>query len=232
MHYSKKGVLLLTTLYVDYSPQGLRVQADLLLALSSFFAEGGEKIPQTLDPLVRSLTPYSCYFKLDKLHLARKTLSNCSKADRDEFLLMTYEFNRLFVGPTAPVAPPYESVYLSPDHLIMGEQTLAVRKIYMNENLKAQGQGHEPDDFIATELEFAAYLLSRIMNAQGALNDSQIQNYKDLYHEFWAQHPSLWLGLFAQRLRQSTHHPVFSALSEVLDILTNLQPIKHEGGSL
>ncbi|MHB8075982.1 TorD/DmsD family molecular chaperone [Desulfosporosinus fructosivorans] len=212
----------MSTFYENYSPQGLRIHSDLLLALSSFFAEGGEKIPHTLGPLVRSCTPFSNHFKLENLQLPLETLLNCSKADRDEYRLMTYEFNRLFVGPTAPLAPLYESVYLSPDHLIMGEQTLAVRKIYQQENLQAQGHGHEPDDFIATELEFTAYLLSRIMEAQDTMNDIKIQHYKDLYHDFWEQHPSLWLGLFAQRLRQSTHHPVFSALSEVLDTLTTL----------
>lgn len=211
----------MTTFY-DCPSQVLKIHSDLLLALSLFFAEGGEKLPQTLSPLARSCSTIADHYKLEKLLLAKETLLNCSKAERDEHLLMTYEFNRLFVGPTTPEAPPYESVYLSPDHLVMGKQTLAVRKIYMQENLQAEGQGHEPDDFIATELEFAAYLLNRIMEAQATENDVQIQHYKTQYHEFWAQHPSLWLGLFAQRIRQSTHHPVFSALSEVLDTLTIL----------
>ena len=210
------------TFYKDCPPQELQIHANLLLALSLLFAEGGEKLPQTLGPLARSCTAFCDYFKLEKLLLAKETLANCSKADRDEYLLMTYEFNRLFVGPSTPEAPPYESVYLSLDHLVMGEQTLAVRKIYMQEHLHVTGQGHEPDDFIATELEFAAYLLSRIMDKQTAKNDIQIQYYKTLYHEFWSQHLSLWLGMFAQRVRQSTHHPVFSALSEVLNTLTTL----------
>ena len=210
------------TFYEDCAPEGLRIHADLLLSLSLIFAEGGEKLPQTLGPLVNSCTAFSDYFRLEKLLLAKETLANCSKADRDEYLLMTYEFNRLFVGPTTLEAPPYESVYLSPDHLVMGDQTLAVRKIYSQENLQAAGQGHEPDDFIATELEFSAYLLCQIMDAQATKNDIKISLYKAQYQEFWAQHPSLWLGLFAQRVRQSTHHPVFSALSEFLDTLTTL----------
>lgn len=212
----------MTPFYENCPPQVLRIHAHLLLALSLLFAEGGEKLSQTLGPLVRSCTAFSDYFKLEKLFLAKESLANYSKADLGEYLLMSYEFNRLFVGPTAPTAPPYESVYLSHDHLVMGEQTSAVRKIYVQENLHAAGQGHEPDDFIATELEFAAYLLSRIMDAQAAKNDIQIQLYKTLYHEFWSHHPSLWLGLFTQRVRQSTHHPVFFALSDVLEILTTL----------
>lgn len=208
--------------YEDCSPQVLRIHTNLLLDLSLLFAEGGEKLPQTLGPLVSSCTAFSDYFKLDKLLLAQETLANCSRADHNEYLLMAYEFNRLFVGPAAPVAPPYESIFLSPDHLLMGEQTLAVRKIYLQENLQSEGQGHEPDDFIATELEFAAYLLSQIMDKQTAKNDLQVEHYKTLYHDFWSKHPNLWFGMFTQRVRHSTHHPVFSALSEVLDTLTTL----------
>lgn len=211
----------MTTFY-DCSPQVLKIHSDLLLTLSQLFAKGGEKLPQTLSPLAKSCSTIADHYKLEKLLLAKETLANCSKAEGDEHLLMTYEFNRLFVGPTSPEAPPYESVYLCPDHLVMGRQTLAVRKLYKQQNLQAEGLGHEPDDFIATELEFAAYLLNRIMEAQVAKNDIQIQHYKDLYQEFWTHHPSLWLGLFAQRIRKSAHHPVFSALSEVLDTLTNL----------
>ena len=209
------------TFYEDCHPQVLRIHANLLLTFSILFAEGGEKIHQTLGRLVSSCTAFSSYFKLEKLILTNDVLAQYSNADDDEYLVMTYEFNRLFVGPTAPIASPYESVYLSPDHLVMGDQTLAVRKIYKQENLQVAGQAHEPDDFIATELEFAAYLLSRIMDAQASNNDIQIQRYKDLYQEFWAQHPSRWLGLFAQRVRQSTHHPVFLALSEFLDTTNN-----------
>ncbi len=220
------------TFHENYSPQILKIQSELLIALSVLFAKGGEKLTHTLDPLVKSIAAFNDHYQLDELLLSNKALAQYSNSDDQSQLLMCYEFNRLFVGPTAPVAPPYESVYLSPDHLIMGDQTLAVRKIYTQENLQAQGQGHEPDDFIATELEFAAYLLTRIIDPQAAKNDIQIQHYTALYLKFWTQHPSLWLGLFAQRIREATRHPVFLALSEVLDTLTTLMPIKQEGGPL
>lgn len=218
--------------YEHCPQQVLKVNADLLLSLSVLFEKGGENLHQTLGPFVNSCAAFSDYFKLEKLLLSKETLANCLKADPNEYALMTYEFNRLFVGPTTPEAPPYESIYLSPDHLMMGEQMLAVRKFYLQENLQTARKEQEPDDFIATEFEFSAYLLSRIMEAQAAKNDRQIQLYINLYHEFWARHLSLWLGLFARRVYQSTRHPVFSALSEVLDTLTTLNAIKHEGGQL
>ena len=210
------------TFYEDFPPYVLKIHNELLLALSQFFAKGGEKLPQTLSPLVKSYSAISEHYKVDKLLLTNEVLDQCSKADDDEFLVMRFEFNRLFVGPSSPLAPPYESVYVSPDHLVMGEQTLAVRKIYKQENLQATGQGREPDDFISTELEFAAYLLSQIMDAQATKNDVKVQLYKTLYHEFWKQHLGHWLGTFAHTVSQSAKHPVFSALSDVLVTLTIL----------
>ena len=79
----------MTTFY-DCAPQVLKIHSDLLLALSQFFAEGGEKLPQTLSPLAKSCSTIADHYKLEKLLLAKETLANCSEAERDEHLLMTY----------------------------------------------------------------------------------------------------------------------------------------------
>jgi len=208
--------------YEDCPPQVFKIHSELLLALSQLFAQGGERLSHTLRSLVKSCSTIADHYNVEKMLLANKVLAQYSEADDDEYLVMRYEFNRLFVGPATPVAPPYESVYLSPDHLVMGEQTLAVRKMYRQENLQAVGQRHEPDDFISTELEFAAYLLSRIIEAQVAKNNAKIKLYKTLYHEFWQQHLGLWLGTFAHTVSQSAKHPVFSALSDILVTLSTL----------
>jgi len=210
--------------FEDSSSQALKIHCELLLSLSQFFAKGGEKLPHTLSPLLKSCLAVDNHFKPDQLYLSNEVLANYSQANGEEYLLMLYEFNRLFVGPRAPVAPPYESVHLNTDHLVMGEQTLTVRKLYRRENLQAVWQRHEPDDFIATELEFAAYLLSRIIEAQTVRNNAKVQLYKTLYDEFWDHHLGLWLETFAQLVAQSAKHPVFSALSSILSTLSKLHP--------
>ena len=111
------------TFHENYSPQILKIHSELLIALSLLFAKGGENLTQTLDPLVKSCAAFADHYKLDELLLTSKTLSQYSNSNDESYLRMCYEFNRLFVGPTAPATPPYESVYLSPDHLIMGQQT-------------------------------------------------------------------------------------------------------------
>ncbi|OLN32545.1 TorD/DmsD family molecular chaperone [Desulfosporosinus metallidurans] len=207
----------------------LKIHEDLLLALSLIFAEGGEKLASTLGPLLKSCTAFANHYQLDELISATETLAHCTNTDDDEYRLMCYEFNRLFVGPTSPAAPPYESVYLSPDHLVMQEQTLAVRKLYIQEGLQALAQGGEPDDFIATELEFAAYLLRRIKIVQLAKKDVQAFHYENLYHEFWGQHLGRWLGPFAQTVFRSTEHPVFSAISQVLEAINDFHALNTKG---
>jgi TorA maturation chaperone TorD len=71
------------------------------------------------------------------------------------------DFNRLFVGPGQPLAPPWESYYLSRDHLLFQEQTLAVRQAYRRFGLEAPHLHSEPDDSLSLELSFMAELCAR-----------------------------------------------------------------------
>lgn len=68
------------------------------------------------------------------------------------------DFNRLFTGPGPPMAPPWESYYLSRDHLLFQEQTLAVREAYGRFGLDAPRLHREPDDSMGLELGFLAEL--------------------------------------------------------------------------
>ena len=69
------------------------------------------------------------------------------------------EFTRLFVGPS-PV-PLYESVYRSKSGLVMQEETLEVRKKYMEAGLVVHPDRSFPDDHIGAELEFVFYLCQK-----------------------------------------------------------------------
>lgn len=197
------------------SLQQLRSTIGLLLGLSQFFAKGGEELAQTLDPLSHAISSFAETHELNHL-FDRQNIARFTKCNFSEFESMKYEFNRLFVGPASPKAPPYESVYLSPDRLVMQEQTLTVRKMYHKEQLASLGQGHEPDDFIGTELEFMAYLLSRAIRAMQHDELAQASYYLDFYEEFCNKHSRLWWKLFAQAIDQATTHPVFLAVSRVL----------------
>jgi len=198
------------------SLEQLRSTIGLLLGLSQFFAKGGEELAQTLDPLSNAISSFAETHELNHLFDDGQNIAQFTKNNFSEFEFMKYEFNRLFVGPVSPKAPPYESVYLSPDRLVMQEQTIAVRKMYHQEQLASLGQGREPDDFIGTELEFMAYILSRAIRAMQHDELAQASYYLDFYEEFCNKHTRLWWELLAQAINQATTHPVFLAVSRVL----------------
>lgn len=64
----------------------------------------------------------------------------------------------LFEGPDHVLACPYESVYLSEEHLTFEEQTLNVRAFYNRFGVEAPSVGREPDDHIGLELSFISHL--------------------------------------------------------------------------
>jgi TorA maturation chaperone TorD len=76
------------------------------------------------------------------------------------------EFTRLFIGPS-PI-PLYESVYRSESGLVMQEETLAVRKKYLQAGLVVHPDRSFPDDHIGAELEFVFYLCQRATETKEA----------------------------------------------------------------
>ena len=185
-----------------------------LLALSHLFTDGGEQLSHTLPALVKSSQSLGREFP-DIMQLGHN-LASYTHDDHSAYQEMGFEFNRLFVGPASPLAPPYESVYLSPDRLVMQEQTLEVRKMYQSKNLMASSQGTVPDDFIATELEFSAYLLNRARQELSEKNPTKASQYLNFYNLFMQEHPRRWLQPFAKAVCENARHPVFPLLMQVL----------------
>lgn len=80
----------------------------------------------------------------------------CSEAYAQQ---LTFDYQRLFVGPGPVLAPPWESIYRTKEKLLFGEPDDAVRKIYHREGLVVNQA--EPADHIALELAFMARLGTR-----------------------------------------------------------------------
>jgi TorA maturation chaperone TorD len=191
-----------------------------VMAISRLFSGGGENLAGTLPALVGSCRELGREYP-DFLTFS-SDLEKYEHPDQFEQQQICYEFNRLFVGPASPAAPPYESVYLSPDRLVMQEQTVAVRRMYQSENLMAASQGTIPDDFIATELEFAAYLLSRSGQAYSGGDAVQGDKYLSSYGLFKQEHLGCWLQLFAADVSRSASHPVFPLIMKTLLSIADL----------
>jgi len=151
------------------------------------------------------------------------------------------EFCRLFVGPCGLIAPPYESVYRSPDGLLMQAQTLAVRAAYRAAGLETAPDRCEPDDHLPLELAFYAHLQRQALSAYQAGDMASAAGRFDDMAQFQADHLSRWIPAFCGRVLMGSTSPFYQSLArltqaslsaetQVLSALTSL--IANEGGAI
>ncbi|MCB2186230.1 MAG: molecular chaperone TorD family protein [Deltaproteobacteria bacterium] len=104
-----------------------------------------------------------------------------------------YAFNRLFVGPASPQAPPYASYYLENPPRLLGRPALEARHVYQMAGLVPALGENLPDDHLCLELD-AAYQLRH-----AALTSGQ-PDLAHLYAFFLIDHLALWTPPFVRRL--------------------------------
>lgn len=209
----------------DGSAQTINLQARIstLMALSRVFSAGGGNLDSTLAELVQA---YSRWLEKegatseDQELLKQMVKTQAEKEKKN----LVYEFNRLFVGPKSPPAPPYESVYSSKDHLVMKESTLDVRRWYRHEGLSQASISNEPDDYISTELEFAAYLLAEALEGYLQNQSEKAKAYIENYNGFCQAHLVSWLPSFVQKINNSAREELFITLGKI--ILKTVRPIQ------
>ncbi len=137
-----------------------------------------------------------------------------------------FAFNRLFVGPLAPVAPPFASVYLDRDKLVMGPSTLDARDLYAALGLSSPWEGSIPDDHVSLEIDGCLHLRQLVEQ-----NDSP--QLAELYHSFVAEHFSQWIPRFCDRIMRANDVPIsLHAVAETLIEWLNNELINMPKGEL
>jgi len=113
--------------------------------------------------------------------------------------------NRLGGAP----APPYGSVYLERDERLMGQTTLHVAEAYRSEGLSLEGSG-EPPDFLATELEFLYYLVTKEEDALGRKDIAAAREALRRQADFCRALLHPWIPLFSRKLAEDEEgHPCY-----------------------
>ncbi|EMA31363.1 TorD/DmsD family molecular chaperone [Halobiforma nitratireducens] len=134
--------------------------------------------------------------------VATGTLGEIDPSVRDADLeSLRVEHARLFVGPDRPRCPPYETVYRGSEVPGAGPTARAIEKWYRTYDFDLESVGCNLPDHVATELEFAAYLLEHEDVA--------------ICEEFLDEHLRQWLDGFLADVRQETREPYYEALSEL-----------------
>ncbi|PVU84106.1 dehydrogenase [Cellulomonas sp. WB94] len=126
----------------------------------------------------------------ESLH-GRALLEESAQADEDATVVRR-DYNRLFFGPDRMLAPPYESVHRSEEHLVFERETMLVRAAYAEFGLAAPRLNKEPDDHIGLELSFVATLCVRGMDALDDADDAELAHLLRGIRSFLADHLLVW----------------------------------------
>lgn len=129
------------------------------------------------------------------MDLARRWLEGRTPQEAAEVLESDYI--RLFVGGGRNVlAPPWESVYVSSEPLLLQKETLEVRNWYARYGLEAANKAHEPDDHAGLEMEFLAHLAGLALEALNEADESTFQEAIAAQQAFLQEHVLRWIPVW------------------------------------
>lgn len=94
------------------------------------------------------------------------------------------------------MAPPYESVYTSEEHLLMQDARDGALSFYRSEGLDLPAENTTPEDHIGFEMQFMAKLIDRSCDALSAGDDAEFARLVRVQHEFYVRHLANWLPAF------------------------------------
>lgn len=124
----------------------------------------------------------------------------CVKWQPEYISELKRDYTRLFLGPDRLVAPPWESVYRSDEHLMFERQTLEVRAAYQRYGMPIPNLNIEPDDHIGLELRFVAYLYALALGAIESGEPEQLDDTFDALRRFFTDHLTQWAPACLERV--------------------------------
>lgn len=159
---------------------------------------------------------------------ARQMLPALSEQDKDE---LKVEYSRLFVGPFELLAPPYGSVYLEQKRKLMGDSTMAVKKMYQAAGLSLNEK--EAPDHIAFELEFMHYLCHAEIEAKAQGQDNKALDSARMQAEFMEKLLAPWIPPFCEDIRQGSENSFYSSVADCLEAFaTEMKAYYHKSAQI
>lgn len=130
-------------------------------------------------------------------HTLTRFLRAMETLEPDQIIIdLASDFAGLFLNAGDHPAHPYESVYASPERLLMQEARDQVRQAYADAGLGRSEKWHEPEDHISMEMEFMSHLCFRTSAAieKEDFESAHLHNQAQL--NFLEQHLLLWVPQF------------------------------------
>jgi TorA maturation chaperone TorD len=137
------------------------------------------------------------------------------------------EYAALFLNASRRAVHPFESVYTSAERLIMQRARDEVLTEYRKEGLDRVGDFREPEDHIAIELEFMAYLCQKAAGAVEAGDKAAALEYLNRQDSFLKKHLLVWVPEFCQDVQRATKIGFYKGIARITE-----EHLAHEGETI
>lgn len=141
----------------------------------------------------------------------QKALDTIDLDSEQELEDLLWEYTRLFIGPNRLPCPPFESVYTSPQRLMMQDAYEQVRKAYAGIGVVI-GSADVMPDHIGAELNFLAIVFHRM-----EIEPDKRSDYAALAEDFLTDHLRNWVPLFTADMAEASETVFYKALAQITE---------------
>lgn len=137
--------------------------------------------------------------------------------DMDQnFEELHWDYTRMFIGPYELPVHIWESSYMNENRLLFQEETLFVRRLYL-ENCFESRNAREADDHLGLELDYM-YQLSNIANESAKEgNIAKLNKIIADQNFFLQEHLLKWTPLFGKEVIKHSHTDFYKGMAKILN---------------
>ncbi len=141
-------------------------------------------------------------------------------------LELAVDYARVFLGAGVvqkeKISAPYESVYTSQERLIMQAARDEVLAIYRQNGLDKKTTEHIPEDHLAIELEFMAYLCEKTIEAYNNSDIEAVERYVEIQKSFIDNHLLNWLPFFCGEVTEFARTDFYRGIADITLSFVNM----------
>ena len=144
---------------------------------------------------------------------------------------LAVDFARVFLGAgiiNAYAAYPYESVYTSPERLVMQDARDQVVALYRSKGLDISAALDFPEDHISLELEFMAHLCLEVQKALAVQDLSAVSACLKEQVNFLLQHLLNWVPAFCADVEKHAETSFYKGAAQITESYLRLDRILLE----
>jgi TorA maturation chaperone TorD len=129
---------------------------------------------------------------------------------------LAVEYARLFIGPNNPPAVPFASFYLSRSNLLITDETVEVRRRYLEAGVGVKELYTIPEDHIAIELDFLYFLTEKILENLEKNELNEASRLFEIRNNFINDHMKRWVPVFTEKIINNTNENFYKGCAFIL----------------